>query len=196
MMRLLHSPGRIPLFSEVGLLMLLAWIVSGWLLPEEKILPSGAMQASTGPAAVLPDLAGLLAVSLFGEAPVRIDPPKSVVKQAAPVIQSRLTIKLLGTVVAGEESAAIISTSAGSDQRVLFVGDIIQPGVMLHEIKPWAIVVDRAGKLEMVSLERRGKMTATPTFEHGEELNATPIPVKTPAGNPAVTSPEAFSGGR
>jgi general secretion pathway protein C len=179
-MRLLHSPGRIPLLSEMGLLVLLAWMVSGWLLPGEKIKSSGLMQESAGPAAVLPDLTGLLAIPLFGEAPVQVQPVKPVVKVAAPVVQSPLTLKLLGTIVAGEESAAIISISAGSDQSVFFIGDTIQPGVTLQEVEPWAVVVERAGVLERISLEQ------------GAKLSATPMPVKMPAGNPAAASPAAM----
>jgi len=156
-MRLLHSPGKIPLFSELGLVVLLAWMVSGWLLPGEKLLSSGPSPDVAGPAATMPDLAGLLAIPLFGEAPARIQPVKPVVKAVAPVAQSPLTLKLLGTVVAGEESLAVISLSAGSEQRVFSIGESIQPGVTLHTVEPWAIVVDRAGILERVSLEMSTK---------------------------------------
>lgn len=171
--------GKIPLLTEFGLVVLLAWIVSGWLLPGEKTEPSGLMRESAGSAAALPDLTGLLAVPLFGESPAQIQSAGPVVKKAAPIVRSPLMLKLLGTVVAGEESAAIISLTAGSDQRVFLIGETIQPGVTLHAVEPWAIVVDRAGILERVSLEQ------------GAELTAASMPVKAAAGFPEAASPVA-----
>ena len=138
------------------------------------------MRESAGLVDEFPNLESLLVIPLFGETPARIEQPKPIEKQITPVVQSKLTIELLGTAVSGEESAAIIAMSTGSAQRVFFIGDIIQQGVKLHKIEPWAIVVDRAGKLERISLEKGAKLTATP------------MPVKAPAGNPVAASPVAI----
>lgn len=162
-MRLLHSPGRIPLISELGLIVLLAWMVSGWLLPGERTESPGLMQDAAGPAVILPDLTSLLAVPLFGKPAPKAKPAaKPVAQKTKSVVQSRLNIKLLGTVVAGDHSAAIISLAASSEQQAVFIGDTIQPGVKLFAVEAEAIVVERGGMLERVSLEQSEKLSSSP----------------------------------
>ena len=59
--------GKMPVLTEFGLIVLLAWMVSGWLLPgEDKMQPAAIMQNTKVSAVALPDLAELLAVPLFG----------------------------------------------------------------------------------------------------------------------------------
>jgi len=162
MMRLLHAPGKIPLFSEVLLIAALAWMVSGWLLPAYAPKLDGLPQNTAGSANTLPNLASLAAVPLFGEIKARIQPVKPVAQTPKPVALSQLNIKLLGTVVAEEHAAAIIAIAAGREQRVYFIGDNIQPGVTLQAVEAEAIVVNRGGKLERISLEQGAKLTTMP----------------------------------
>jgi len=98
----------------------------------------------------LPDVASLTNTSLFGVMAKVAVIPEPVAK---PVQVSRLNIKLLGTVVAGEHSAAIVKLSGSREQNVFFIGDAIQPGVKLHDVEADAIVVERNGKLERIVMD-------------------------------------------
>jgi len=66
---------------------------------------------------------------------------------------SKLNLKLMGTVVATEGSAAFVVSPKGSDQDVFFVGDTILPGVKLTAIETTHIVIADHGKNEKVTLE-------------------------------------------
>ncbi len=162
-MRRLHTIGNIPLFSEVILIAALAWMVSGWLLPINPPSPSHQHLKMADATQTLPNLASLVSVPLFGKLSTIVQPGRTVVHTPKPITLSPLKIKLLGTVVAEEHAAAIIALAAGREQRVFFIGDSIQPGVVLKTIEAEAIVVERGGKLERISLEQGAKLSATPT---------------------------------
>lgn len=149
---------NIPMLSELILVTLFAWIVSGWFLQDSEFQPVEKSQNVKNIATVLPDISGLLAVPVFGKREIRT--PKPAAKKNIPVVQSRLNIKLLGTVVAGENSAAIVAIGKGSEQEVFLIGDRIQPGVVLKEITAASIVIERGGKLERILLEQGAKLTA------------------------------------
>jgi len=161
-MRRLHTPGKIPLFSEVLLIAALAWVVSGWLLPVDTLTPSGQPLSKVGAEHTLPNLAKLVSVPLFGKVKTIVQPAKAVEQKPKPIVLSPLNIKLLGTVVAEDHAAAIIAIAAGREQRVFFIGDSIQPGVVLKTVEAEAIVVERGGKLERISLEQGAKLSSTP----------------------------------
>ena len=160
-----------PLLSELALVVLLAWIVAGWLLPSNTLKPAG-LAAPMASVATLPRLTTMLAVPLFGVLKVDSKPAPKVVAKPAPVVLPPLTLKLLGTVVAGPNSAAIIAKRAGARQEVFFIADTIQPGVVLKSVEVAAIVVTRAGRQERISLEQgaKGALAYTPA--------ATPAPVR------------------
>ncbi len=163
MLGALHLPGRLPLLTELALVGLLAWIVSGWLLPESAVAPSGPDSGhSATTTAALPELSRLLSVPLFGKPETRPQPANRQKQPPTPVAVSPLNLKLLGTVVADEHAAAIIATAAGREQRVFFVGDSIQLGVILKQVAADAIIVERAGKLERISLEHSARLSAAP----------------------------------
>jgi len=162
MMRRLHTAGKIPLFSEVLLIAALAWMVSGWMLPANAPKSPATSVTVTGSATTLPDLSGLISVPLFGKILAGIQPTKPVAQAPKPITLSPLNIKLLGTVVAEEHAAAIIALAAGREQRVFFIGDSIQPGVVLKTVEVEAIVVERGGKLERISLEQSAKLSTAP----------------------------------
>ncbi len=162
MMRLLLAPGKIPVFSEILLVAALAWMVSGWLLPTDAPKLSTTSVTATGSASALPDLSGLVSVPLFGKTMATIQPAKPAVQAPKPIVLSPLNIKLLGTVVAEDHAAAIIAPARGGEQRVYFIGDSIQPGVVLKTVEAEAIVVERGGKLERISLEQGAKLTSLP----------------------------------
>jgi len=153
---------RLPLLSELALVILLAWMVAGWLLPQPVTQISSTIENIEKSTAVLPDLQSMLAVKLFGQPPQQAKPVVAVAPQAKPVVKRPLTLKLLGTVVAGPNSAAIIAIKAGAEQQAYFIGDTIQAGVILQSVEANAIVVNRGGSLERISLEEGGKLASSP----------------------------------
>ena len=145
---------RLPLLAELCLLALLAWLLAGWLLPSAQDNPAGSQPQTTSGAASLaqPALSELIAVPLFG----KVTAPQSVpqpIRQPQPVLKP-LQIILIGTVMAGEHSAAVVSVDDKPEQQTVFVGEQIQPGVTLIHVDGDAIVVEQAGRRQLVSLQR------------------------------------------
>ncbi len=153
---------RLPLLSELALVIPLAWMVAGWLLPQPDTQISNTIKSLEKAATLLPDLNTMLAVKLFGQPPQQAKPVAAVALQPKPLIKRPLTLKLLGTVVAGESSAAIIAIKAGAKQQAYFIGDSIQAGVTLQSVEANAIVVNRGGTLERISLEEGDKLASSP----------------------------------
>ncbi len=151
---------RLPLLSELVLVVLLAWMVVGWLLPEQQNKHSNTINTTTTVARSLPSLNSMIAVTLFGQAPLTPKPIASAALPVKAVAMPMLKLKLLGTVVAGDHSAAIIAIRAGGKQSAFFIGDNIQPGVTLKSVEENAIVVDHNGRLERISLEQGKPITA------------------------------------
>ncbi len=152
---------KLPLFSELALVVLLASMVAGWLLPQTETLPSNIINTITTTSDALPDLNTLLDATLFGQAP---QAAKAIAPAAQPkraIVLSPLTLKLLGTVVAGDHSAAIIALKANGKQAAFFIGDHIQAGVVLKTVEANAIVVDHNGRMERISLEQGKKIIST-----------------------------------
>jgi len=144
---------RLPLLSELVLVIAFAWMLAGWLLPTHQAPQSNFTNAIATASNNLPNLTTLMNTKLFGQEPQA--------KASAPVAQPKRTIvmqalhlKLLGTVVAGRHSAAIIATRANNKQAAFFIGDRIQAGVTLKTVEANAITVDHNGQLERISLEQ------------------------------------------
>ena len=154
MTHVLSAIKRLPLFSELMLVVLFAWLIAGWLLPQHQTQASNSMENIEKPTASLPDLSTMLGVHLFGQAPQKTQAMAAVKQQPKAIVIQPLNIKLLGTMVAGDASAAIIALSLGAEQQTFFVGDNIQANVILKTVEPYAIIVDRNGRLERISLEQ------------------------------------------
>ncbi len=150
------SGEKAPLLTEVLLVGAMAWVVAGALVssPAKPTLP-GAVFDMQGEKATV-DLSLLTATPLFGEYKKPDEHAPVVVEKV--VAPSRLDLKLLGTVVAGGNSAAIIKLASGKHQRVVYVEEQVQPGVMLQSVEADAIVVDNGGKLERISIQKSGAM--------------------------------------
>ena len=84
---------KAPLVLEAALVLLLLWIVGGWFMPETKAQAGVAEEAANAVPAVLPDVAELVSVPLFGERPSE---PARAPQPAKPAVQLPLNIKLLG----------------------------------------------------------------------------------------------------
>ena len=141
-----------PRWMEIGLVLLLAWVIAGWWVGSEDT-PKAAF--TTLPKSIKASTVqdeDWLDAPLFGKQEVKVVAPKLAV--AKPVVVSRLNLKLLGTVVAGERSAAVVIVGGSNKQQVFFLGDMIQPSVSLDKVEVDAIVVNNHGKSERVALPK------------------------------------------
>lgn len=136
--------GRLPYLTEIMLVLLLAWLVSGWLVGGASSGASGRASL-TAPGMPSLDVDRMVSTALFGQAETESKPT---------VAESQLNIHLHGTVVAGDQSVAILSVPPDTRQQVFELGDEIQPGVELTKVLPLAIIVSHHGKLERIDLPK------------------------------------------
>jgi len=140
----------LPRISEVLLVLLLAWLVAGWWMAGDSSLP--ALQTTAEPvAAALPKAVDISAVALFGKGVVQVAVPKPVAPVAA--APTRLNIRLLGTVVAGKRSSAVMKLGGGKE-KVVFIHGGIQAGVSLEVVEADAIIVNNRGRREKVLMAK------------------------------------------
>ena len=104
---------------------------------------------------------------LFGAAENKAAP------KPLPVVPSTLNLKLVGTVVTDDGSAAIVK-GIGNEQRVAMIGDVLMPGVVLKRISTDAIEVEHQGRLERIALP---KPTLAPAVGGG---TGAPVPGPVP----------------
>jgi len=153
-----------PKWVEVLLVLSAAWVVAGFFVGTSVQLTGFIAQDSANKRSENSDIdvSKLSNVALFGEAPavgaVAVQKPQPQV--TAP---SRLNITLIGTVVAGGKSAAVVKKDKGSEQEVFVLGQALQPGVVLLEVTAIDIVVDNHGKRERIVIEGEDALvSATP----------------------------------
>ncbi|PIP02880.1 MAG: hypothetical protein COX55_02870 [Zetaproteobacteria bacterium CG23_combo_of_CG06-09_8_20_14_all_54_7] len=144
---------RLPLYTELGLLALLIWLLAGWLLPSDEG-SSSASQPQPSETASLgqPALSELIAVPLFGKTPPQSAAKAGPAQQSPPMLKP-LHIILRGTVVAREHSAAVLLLDGKLPQKTVFVGEQIQPGVTLFHVDADTVVIEQSGRRQLVSLQ-------------------------------------------
>ena len=149
----------LPRWTEYVLVIFMAWFVSGLLVNKSK--PSNQqLPLLQEPANEVSKMDTLFQdVPLFGLA----QKEEKRVEQAAPVVASKLNIKLMGTVVAGKKSAAMVTISGSKKQQVFFLDEEVQPGVRLKQVEAAAIVVDNRGKRERINLEAGKQLAHAPS---------------------------------
>ena len=145
---------RLPAVTELAVVVLAAWLIAGWLLPLDN-RANDVELTTTGKNAVSLDMALLMNTPLFGDAGTKVNTPEPVKNNVAP---SRLNIKLIGTVVADDKSAAVVVMQGEKEQQLFFIGDAMKPGVILQAVEANAIVVDNHKRLERIELQE-GKNT-------------------------------------
>jgi len=149
----------LPRWTEYALVILMAWFVSNLLVSSPQSMhqqtPLPVQQSSETSAVEML----FKDVPLFGLAQVE----DKKVKQAVVVVASKLNIKLMGTVVAGKKSAAMVTISGSKKQQVFFLNEEVQPGVLLKQVEPAAIVVDNRGKMERIHLEAGKQLVNAPS---------------------------------
>lgn len=176
---------------EMMLAGVLAWVVSGSLIfffapslePDRNATASSDQQTF--------DYTPLQMQPIFGN----VAPVEKVAEAPRPVVASRLNIRLLGTIVAGERSAAIVLINGGSAQQMFTIGSQMQPGVLLEAVEADAIVVDNHGRKERIQLPqesaqgldvRRGRANSAPVMPEarsdtvGEAVQTAPDRVTRP----------------
>ncbi len=148
-----------PKWMEVVLVVLAAWFVVGLFIAPNSMPSMGVSKVIE---AELPttgvDARLLQQVHLFGQPSAPKKNPQAVKAKIAPVVVSRLNIKLMGTVVAGDKSAAMVTVGSGKKQAVFFLKEEIQPNVTLEEVEPTEIVVNNRGKRERIGIEAGKKL--------------------------------------
>jgi len=142
----------LPRWLEYGLVLLAAWLMAGLFVTNSPM--QGKSQLLSGQAIQttmqqLPTERFLSKVHLFGE-PLKQEVKRE--KQVA-VVDSKLNVKLIGTVVAGVKSAAVVSVNGSQKQQVFFLDEEIQPQVVLRAVEATEIVVENHGKRERISIE-------------------------------------------
>ena len=144
---------RLPLYTELGLLALLIWLLAGWLLPSDEG-SSSASQPQPSETASLgqPALSELIAVPLIGKTPPQSAAKAGPAQQSPPMLKP-LHIILRGTVVAREHSAAVLLLDGKLPQKTVFVGEQIQPGVTLFHVDADTVVIEQSGRRQLVSLQ-------------------------------------------
>jgi len=160
---------RLPVITELFIVTLAAWLVAVWLLPSEVEVVGVSNQMFAKQEAASLDMKILLDTPLFGEVAKKVVAPTPQVK---PIIASKLKIKLIGTVVAGDRSAAVVVLQGGREQQLFFIGDVMKQGVVLKEVEADAIVVDNQGKLEQILLQERKNRISS--FALPKNLGAVP----------------------
>jgi len=173
---------NLPRALEIVLWLLIALVVVGWFIHDRDNLNE---TITSGDAIMQQNEAGdadLAAAPLFGKAGAQTQPIRKVKPQ--PAVQP-LLIRLLGTVVAGENSAAIVASDQKGEQRVIFVDSSLAPGTRLVEVTPNAITIERSGRREQIMLEK-GKAL----------LSTRPLINSTRFGNNTVPQPGISSPGR
>ena len=134
---------------QLALLLSLAWVAMDFWqamkVGEQTASPELPSRADGLPKV---NVEALLRVPLFG-----VEQAKSKKLPTQKVVRSPLHLEVLGLVSAGEQSAAILKVNGR--QQVFFVGEVIQPGVVLHTVEGNGIIVDRQGRLERIDLPSR-----------------------------------------
>jgi len=140
----------IPRGTEIVLIILLGWIAASWWFQnaETEVLVKPLAQTTKAKSNAYKSISK---VALFGEQKNTI---AHVATSPKIMAKSNLKVKLLGTVVAGDRSAAVMSVGK-SAETTFFLGDHLQAGVSLKAVKVDAVIIDHQGKLERISLSKK-----------------------------------------
>lgn len=150
----------LPRALMVVLVIAIAWqlVQLTWLLLDRGPQPQPIVMAP--PTSVAPvqqgvDIQAIVNAHLFDVASAA--PTQDVTN--APPTQANLVLTAVFASPDPTKGLAIIGESAQS-ARVFAVGGAVQPGVRLHQVHSDRVILDRAGRLETLSLPRRGSGAA------------------------------------
>ncbi|MDQ6994670.1 MAG: type II secretion system protein N [Mariprofundaceae bacterium] len=154
----------LPRSLEITFTLLAAWLVAGYITysDDDHAVPLAIEQVKTSNIET-----HHLDTPIFGKPPAPsiqakpVSKPKPVVQ--APVVLSQLNIKLIGTIVAGERSAAIVIMDNQAKQQFFSLHATMQDQVTLEKVESNAIVVNHRGKSERITLEKETTLVAART---------------------------------
>ncbi|MDQ6953242.1 MAG: type II secretion system protein N [Mariprofundaceae bacterium] len=145
----------LPRSLEITFVLLAAWLVAGYITDttdhHTPLISIEQQQTENTPVRHLDTaLFGKLAPSVKTQTAVVT--PQPVIQ--VPVVVSRLNITLIGTIVAGERSAAIVIMNNKRKQQFFILHATMQPNVTLEKVETNAIVVNHHGKSERITLKK------------------------------------------
>ncbi len=161
----------LPRFAEGILVLVLAWVLAGWLTSGSD-LPVTPSVVPRNENMAIPSADRIGALPLFGKLVKEAREKKRPVPP--PVAVSRLRLRLLGTILAGRHSAAIVTLESGSRQKLVFMGEAIKPGVILKSVESTAIVVDNHGRSERILMQKTALVSASPVPKRAGEVRHMP----------------------
>jgi len=161
---------RLPMALEVALVVALAWLAALILLPSPsatRSAGSAAQDASSNPQQSKVDVQQIIAAHLFGKPVAKDNRPKPVAPPPPPpppppVVKApiQLNAKLVGTVVAGDHSVAIILPMPGKAVDIFYIGDAVIPRVTVNAILADHVVLDADGDKRDLWLDKKAKAAA------------------------------------
>jgi general secretion pathway protein C len=168
-------PGMISVILIIGIAWYLARFV--WILvPVEgefdwSIKPSGTANFSSPiSTAAQVNFRAIVSAHLFGEAGTE---PVTIKAVDAP--ETRLNLKLRGTIAAGDKKIAhaIIGDGKGKNE-VYFIDDAVPGGAILHAVYPDKVILNRAGALETLRLPRTSESSVKQARPAARTAQASP----------------------
>jgi general secretion pathway protein C len=170
---------RLPGMISIILVISIAWYLARfvWILvPVEgefdwSVKPSGTANLSSQiNSASQVNFRAIVSAHLFGEAGTE---PVAIKAVDAP--ETRLNLKLRGTIAAGDKkfAHAIIGDGKGKNE-VYFIDDTVSGGAILYEVYPDKVILNRAGALETLRLPRTSESSAKQTRPTTRTAQANP----------------------
>jgi len=170
---------------EVLLVLLAAWLIAGMVTKQDAVMVSATSQSSH----VIDDAKDALNEVVIRETPLfgvvaAVKPTAAPVVQAAPapvVTTPPLSLKLWGTVVAGDDSIAILAVASDPKQQVFRLHATIKDRVTLSQVWSDAVEVLDHGRKRRIELREPNDLTApanpAPTASYPPKMPGPPGPM-------------------
>lgn len=149
-----------PFWVSLLLVLLIAWYIArlvwaAWPAAEPQWIPPPVVMASGQPANASFDPGRIVAAHLFGVAGADAELPPLEDDNAIDAPDTRLNLRLRGTVMADESRLAhAIIADANGTEKVYFIDDNIPGGARLQRVQLDRVVLNRNGTLEVLRLPR------------------------------------------
>ncbi len=139
---------KAPRWIEIVLAIAIIGLMLSWFSDQQTRIPTTAKEQQSTQA----DIKGIVQAMIFGSPATKVLPRQPIVKPT--VVNSHLQLTLIGTILAGDKSAAIMMVGTTHQQKTFLLHDNIQQGVILKKVEKYAVIVNNHGKLERIVLKR------------------------------------------